>query len=277
MERIGMSGNNRELYWALLAIILITILYLFVIAATGAIPAAQGLFGHSIGILGYILMLMTETLYTLRKRQRSGSWGKMENWLQFHIFTGLVGPYLVLLHTSWKFNGLAGLLAVFTLIIVASGFVGRYIYTMVPRTLDGVEVEADELIRRIKQVEEQLRSFSESGQGTNRVLQTQLSASTIPPVTGSEPSLAPSNNHWQSRRDWEDEKKRLGPGAHQQIKQLEKLLKQHSTLQRQVNSLAKMRQLLALWHTIHVPLGVVLFAMAFVHIIAAIYYATLLR
>jgi hypothetical protein len=34
---------------------------------------------------------------------------------------------------------------------------------------------------------------------------------------------------------------------------------------------------MALWHTLHVPLGLALFAAAFVHIGAAIYYATLLR
>ncbi len=34
---------------------------------------------------------------------------------------------------------------------------------------------------------------------------------------------------------------------------------------------------LALWHTVHIPIGVALFITAFVHIIAAIYYATLLR
>jgi hypothetical protein len=46
-------------------------------------------------------------------------------------------------------------------------------------------------------------------------------------------------------------------------------------LQRQVASLAAARRLLSLWHTIHIPLGVVLFAKAFFHIGAAIYYATL--
>jgi hypothetical protein len=41
--------------------------------------------------------------------------------------------------------------------------------------------------------------------------------------------------------------------------------------------LARTRRLLSLWHTIHVPIGLVLFTAAFIHSIAAIYYATLLR
>ena len=64
----------------------------------------------------------------------------MAAWLQFHIFTGLLGPYMVLLHTSWKFNGLAGATTLLTVLIVVSGFIGRYIYTRIPRTLEGVEI-----------------------------------------------------------------------------------------------------------------------------------------
>jgi hypothetical protein len=108
------------------------------------------LFGHGIGIIGFFLMLMTETLYTLRKRSRSTRWGRMSTWLQFHIFTGLVGPYMVLLHSSWKFNGLAGMVLLLTVIIVASGFLGRYIYTSVPRNVDGIEINKYLRTRNIK-------------------------------------------------------------------------------------------------------------------------------
>jgi cytochrome b561 len=48
---------------------------------------------------------------------------------------------MVLLHTSWKFNGLAGVTTLFTVIIVISGFIGRYIFTRIPRTADGMEIQ----------------------------------------------------------------------------------------------------------------------------------------
>jgi hypothetical protein len=169
--------------------ILVTGLYGIVMVLTREIPPAGELFGHGIGILGLVLMLMTETLYSLRKRSRSVRWGRMSAWLQFHIFTGLVGPYMVLLHTSWKFNGIAGVTTLFTLIIVLSGFIGRYIFTRVPRTLDGLEIE--------------------------------------------------------------------GTLSQEALKQA--------------------RRLMALWHAVHIPIGVVLFLSAFVHIGAALYYATFLK
>jgi len=184
-----MLRGNRELWLAFLAMVLITGLYGLVVVLTREIPPARELFGHGIGIVGFLFMLMTETLYSLRKRSRSVKWGRMSNWLQFHIFTGLIGPYMVLLHTSWKFNGIAGVTTLFTIIIVVSGFVGRYIFTRIPRTLEGLEIEG--------------------------------------------------------------------------------------TLSRE--ALKQARRLLALWHTIHIPIGMVLFISAFVHIGAALYYATFLK
>ncbi len=184
-----MLRGNRELWLAFFAMIIITALYLAVVMLTKEIPPASELFGHTIGILGFILMLMTETLYSLRKRSRSVKWGRMSTWLQLHIFTGLVGPYMVLLHSSWKFNGLAGVTTLLTLIIVVSGFIGRYIFTRIPRTMDGLEIE--------------------------------------------------------------------GTLSQEALKQA--------------------RRLMALWHTVHIPIGMALFVSAFVHAGAALYYATLLK
>lgn len=184
-----MLRGNTELWLAVIAMLLITGLYGFVTVVTREIPPASELFGHGMGIIGFLFMLMTETLYSLRKRSRSVKWGRMATWLQFHIFTGLVGPYMVLLHSSWKFNGIAGATTLFTVVIVVSGFIGRYIFTRIPRTLDGLEME--------------------------------------------------------------------GTLSQEALKQA--------------------RRLLALWHTIHIPIGMVLFISAFVHIGAALYYATFLR
>jgi len=135
-----MRRSNKELWLALVANAIITGIYSLVTLWFRGIPAASGFFGHMIGVVGFVLMLLTEILYSLRKRSRKARWGRMEEWLQFHIFTGLVGPYLVLLHTSWKFNGLAGAVTILTMIIVISGFVGRYIFTRIPRNLDGMEI-----------------------------------------------------------------------------------------------------------------------------------------
>jgi len=189
-----MPRRSRELWYALVAIVTITALYVVAYLQASAFPMASSLVGHGIGILGFILMLMTATLYSIRKLRTDASWGNMAAWLRFHMVTGLVGPYMVLLHTAMRFKGLAGLAMLLTVIVVLSGVIGRYLYTAVPRTIDGAEAAA----------------------------------------SGADPD------------DLHDR-------------------------------LVKRRRALATWHTFHVPLTWALFAAAFVHVVAALYYATLQR
>jgi hypothetical protein len=137
-----MLRRNRELWYALAAMAATTAAYLLVYQRAGSLPPAFQLFGHGIGILGFILMLMTETLYSIRKLSTKARWGSMAGWLRFHMFTGLVGSYMVLLHPAMSFRGLAGVLTLMTLIVVVSGLVGRYIYTAVPRAVDASTLEA---------------------------------------------------------------------------------------------------------------------------------------
>ncbi|HEX5725052.1 MAG TPA: hypothetical protein VFX98_06275 [Longimicrobiaceae bacterium] len=129
----GTAAARRptELWLALGAIALATAVYLPL--ARGGPPPASGLFGHGLGVLGFLLMLFAETAYTWRKHVHREGWGPMRRWLQAHVFTGLVGPYLVLLHTAFEFRGLAGVVALLVLVVVASGVVGRFAYTAVPK------------------------------------------------------------------------------------------------------------------------------------------------
>jgi hypothetical protein len=269
-----MQQSNRELWLSFIAIIAITLLYLFVVIMLGGIPGASDLFGHGIGIIGFILMLATETLYTLRKRSRTARWGKMSSWLQFHIFTGLVGPYMVLLHTSWKFNGLAGLVMLLTIIIVASGFLGRYIYTSVPRNVDGIEIEADELEQQIRFVDSELQTWLSSRPDLYQALSSSISSTKV--SNGDKLVFGRAFEEWNARLKWWSLSSRLDKKARAQAKQLNDLLKRERNLRRQLASIALTRRLLGLWHAIHIPVGMVLFTAAFIHIIAAIYYATLL-
>lgn len=272
-----MLPRNRELWFALLTIFLVTLLYTGVVVRTGSYPAAQGFFGHSLGVIGFILMLLTETLYSLRKRSRLARWGRMSVWLQFHIFTGLVGPYLVLLHTAWKFNGLAGVVLLLTLIIVISGFIGRYIYTAVPRTADGVELQARELAAQMQQVED---AFAEQMAQQPAEMQVFVRRLTPLPSVQNGSTASVFGRVFQDighRLDWQREQRHLAPAARAQAIQLERIAEQRRVLHRQMQSLAMARRLLATWHAVHIPIGIALFISAFVHIVGALYYATLLH
>jgi hypothetical protein len=145
----GTASARRptELWLALGAIALATAAY--VPFALDGPPPASGLFGHGLGIVGFLLMLFAQTGYTWRKNPRREGWGPMRRWLQAHVFTGLVGPYLVLLHTAFEFRGLAGVLALLVLVVVISGFVGRFAFTAAPKLATAPAEAAPGGIRRV--------------------------------------------------------------------------------------------------------------------------------
>ena len=270
-----MHRSARELWLALFAIGFITLAYLFMVAVRGGIPAAGDFYGHTLGVFGFLLMLMTETLYSLRKRSRKARWGRMASWLQFHIFTGLVGPYMVLLHSSWKFNGAAGVLMLMTVVIVLSGFVGRYIYTAVPRTADGIEIETEELQQQISATAALLQSWFTTRPELAPMM-ARLLGGTGASSLGSTLVLGRSRFGWQDRLSWWFTSQRMEPEVRREGRQLIALLRRQRLLRRQMASLAAARRMLAIWHTIHIPIGLGLFSLAFVHIGAALYYSILL-
>lgn len=273
---MNMLQSARELWLALIAILLITTLYLLSAIVLGGVPAASEFFGHSLGVLGFLLMLMTEFLYSRRKRSRRARWGKMSAWLQFHIFTGIVGPYLVFLHTSFKFNGLAGVVMLFTLVVVVSGFVGRYIYTALPRTADGQVLEFGELDGLITSAEDEIDRWVAENPDTGLWLREELR--TLASFQGSTAAAIFLRGPLElvARLRWRRLRQQINSPP-ESLDRLEYSMQRRRTLTRQIATLSSARRLLGLWHTVHVPLGVVLFTTATIHILAAIYYATLLQ
>lgn len=272
-----MRRQTYELWWALLAILIITAIYALVTIGLQEVPRSSELFGHSLGIIGFIFMLMTETLYSIRKRSRRAQWGKMSTWLQFHIFTGLVGSYMVLLHTAWKLNGLAGAVALLTVIIVISGFIGRYIFTAIPRDINGAAVTAAELEAGIAQTEAKLQAWFAAQPSLKKTVPADLlrapqNANSLWRVV-----LGRLFYNWRYRYQWWQFKQQLDPAMRAQATELEDMIRQRRSLQRQIASLAMVRQTLGLWHAIHVPIGMALFSSAFIHIGGALYFATFLH
>lgn len=121
--------------------------------------APTGLIGHGFGIIGSLLVVVGVVLYTTRKRVRFlAGVGKLRDWLHFHIFLCLVGPYLVLLHTTFKFGGFVAISFWSMAAVVGSGVFGRYVYSWIPKTISGGFVGVEEIRARMERLLEQAQA-----------------------------------------------------------------------------------------------------------------------
>lgn len=122
---------------------------------------AGSLLGHSIGILGAALMLVP-LLYSIIKRttflkRAVTAVVPMRTLLAWHIYAGVLGPILVLLHTGHRFGSPLGIaLTSLTILVVLSGYVGRYLMRHVGSELREKRRLLEDAERLYEQTREQL-------------------------------------------------------------------------------------------------------------------------
>lgn len=105
----------------------------------------SGIIGQSAGILAFAIFAML-LLYPLRKRwKRLAFTGSVARWLDLHVAAALTLPLLLTIHAAWRSEGIIGLGFTAMMIVWASGLVGRYVYTRIPRAKSGVELTLEEV------------------------------------------------------------------------------------------------------------------------------------
>jgi len=226
--------------------------------------------GHALGVAGSSLMVIM-LVYSLRKRvPRLRGLGQLKLWLNFHIFCGIAGPLLVILHSSFKVQGLVALSFWSMIIVALSGFLGRYLYQQVPRRRSGDELtltETQELSatlgrrlvdefglepERLEEVEHLATRGLEQPQGLARVLLT------LP---------------WQGlavRLRLLSFFRRLGPLPGKPLRELRRTLARRAILERRIRMWSDLQRLFYYWHLFHKPFAVIMYLFMVLHIGVAI-------
>ncbi len=113
-------------------------------SAKHALLKPGGVIGIKLGLLG-LAMFLVIFLYPIRKRW---AWlaqkGNSRHWLDFHVLLGLAAPFVIALHSSFKFRGFAGMAFWIMVAVSLSGVVGRYLYAQVPRRASAAELSLKE-------------------------------------------------------------------------------------------------------------------------------------
>lgn len=93
---------------------------------------AGSLWGGILAVSGTLLMLVPLLYFIIKRikplKAKVTKRFPMRTLLAWHIYAGVLGPILVILHTGHKFESVIGVsLTAMTLIVVVSGFIGRYL------------------------------------------------------------------------------------------------------------------------------------------------------
>lgn len=198
---------------------------------------------HVLGVVGYALMLWCAFGYSWRKNLARHGPGATRTWMRAHVVAGIVGPALVLIHAQWSFRGLAGMTMVLTLVIVASGMVGRYVYAALPP-----QPAPDEELARIDAELAELGATSDSGRASD--------SGQLAREGGTLVSSRVERSVLEAR-----------------IQTLRQLRGLHEQQIGTAHARARWRGRLAGWWALHVPLTMAVLVLALVHAIAAMYYA----
>ncbi|HEX2691157.1 MAG TPA: 4Fe-4S dicluster domain-containing protein [Kofleriaceae bacterium] len=93
------------------------------------------------GVIGTGLMIIA-AIYPIFRRMKLFRWMASNTmWFDFHLMAGTVGPMFVALHSAMKLDSWVSAAFWSMVIVVVSGFLGRYLYTQVPELASGVELE----------------------------------------------------------------------------------------------------------------------------------------
>jgi hypothetical protein len=93
---------------------------------------AGSLWGGVLGVSGAALMVVPLAYMAVKRipplKKAVTRWVSIRTLLAWHIYAGLLGPILAVLHTGHKFDSPLGIaLTAMTLLVVLSGFTGRYL------------------------------------------------------------------------------------------------------------------------------------------------------
>ena len=94
--------------------------------------------GYWLGLVGGVMMLLAMVYGLFKHVSALRSLGWMKRWLSLHIFFGIVGPILVLIHSTFRLGSTNAAVALISMLLVfLSGVMGRFLYSKIHYGLGG--------------------------------------------------------------------------------------------------------------------------------------------
>lgn len=156
---VWLEGVRKAAWYVAVAVLLPGLLLAAWHVRSRAPYSSSSDFAYYLGLAGGLLMLAL-LLYPLRKRMRTLQvLGPLRIWFRFHMLAGLLGPTLVLFHSTFHVRSLNAAVALASMLLVAaSGVVGRFLYRRIHRGLYGSRTSHEEMQQSLDRQLQQLRA-----------------------------------------------------------------------------------------------------------------------
>jgi len=213
----------------------------------------SGAYGHGLGIIGTLMIFFGVSIYIARKRYNfMVKYLRLKYLLEFHIFLCVLGPILILFHTAFKFGGIVSIAFWSMVAVVLSGVIGRFIYTQIPRTIEGRELSLHEVKETKTNLGLVLRNKFNL---ENDVIALFIRFSNIEAMDHRKISLTKLNRLLKDKKL---------PSAER--KTILKMVKNERALSKKINRLETMQKLFKYWHVAHLPFALIMLVIVIVHV-----------
>ncbi|HEV2195134.1 MAG TPA: hypothetical protein VGR55_06110 [Candidatus Acidoferrum sp.] len=244
----------------------------------------SGTIGIKLGMVG-VLMFFLIYLYPLRKKWGwLGRQGNSRHWLDFHIVLGTTAPIIIAFHSSFKFGNIAGMAFWSMLMVTLSGFVGRYLYSQIPRNLSAAELSMKEIQDKEAALRKELAEQRATFGFTVDALYQLPSAADVAKA----PAIASlvSMVFIDFKRPFKTSLIRLQqagfgawlfsffglfPTRDHRLERGIRVAKAEAKLSKSIAFLSRTQRIFQLWHVIHRPFSYAFAILAIIHIALALY------
>ncbi len=271
-RNIGLGAMMRYVNKIVMLVLLLSAIWLgWRVAHGNYYKPGEGL-GYYLGLAGGVMML-TLLMYSMRKHLKfMQGLGKLKHWFRIHMILGVLGPTLVLFHTTFHTGSINAAIALYCMLLVAgSGLIGRFVYTKIHKGLYGSRSTLNEAydemagssgdikskLHFVPKVEKKIKNFEHEAlekkrnflQGVWFFLGFDVRRMLLA---------------WRCKRYIH---LKLGP-AHEEIAaEASNLVKKYLIQIQTVAQFKKFEQIFSAWHVIHIPLMYMMVATAIFHVI----------
>jgi len=226
------------------------------------------------GIAGAFLIAVL-AFFGIRKRWYRSQFGTLQQWLQSHIYLGLLVLIVLLLHSGGRFHDRIAVTALLLgAIVVVSGATGALLYATLPRILTDAEsnLAPDEISEQINDLLRQMARIAAPRSPAFQNVYHELARGTTPPTLAGWRLLLSKR---ETRRDDGRRSQLLAavPKDEQdELRQMLVLSRQREELLRRLLAQQRYKNILEVWLYIHVPFTFALLIVVALHITAVFYY-----